>query len=633
MLQSIRNASRHWLGKIVLSILFFFLIAGVAIFGVEEFFRGGSSQTVATVGKTPISAEAVRSAYQNQLQRYQQQLKRVLTPEQARAMGLERQVLSQLITEAALDQKTSDLGLAISDEAVLRTIRDEQAFKGADGKFDRTLFFQTLQRAGLNEQMFVREQRSVAARLQLAEAVTAELAVPQAMREAVHRYSTERRTASVLMLTPAAAGEIPAPGDDELKAYYDNNKGSFRAPETRSLNLLVLDPEAMAKPDAITDDEARKIYEANAAKYGAPERRTIQQITFPDQATAETAAKQIESGEVPFEVAATARGMDPKTLTLGTLTKAELFDPAVADAAFALEKDKISQPMKGRFGTVLLRVTAIEPGSQKPFDDVKDEIRKTIALQRAREGIEPAHDAIEDARASGKSLADIAKERGLTLVAVPAVDAKGNDPAGTKVEGIPDPDTTLAAAFRSEIGGDSEALRTKSGGYVWYDVAKIDAAHDKPLDEVRDEAVKGWREAETAKRLTAKSKELVEKLDKGETVEAVAEAAGIQAKTVADLARNQPKDDLANDVIERIFATAIDKAGSAPSGEGRAVYKVIKAEMPAYVVGAQTDKTVEKNFRTALSDDVLGEYIADVQKNAGVSVNQAAFKRALGGEY
>ncbi|GEP09978.1 SurA N-terminal domain-containing protein [Methylobacterium gnaphalii] len=633
MLQNIRNASQHWLGKIVMSVIFFFLIAGVAIFGVEEFFRGGSSTAVATVGKTQISAESVRTAYQNQLNRYQQQLKRMLTPEQARALGLERQVLSQLITEAALDQKTSDLGLAISDEAVLRTIREEQAFKGTDGKFDRTLFYQTLSRAGINEAMFVREQRAVAARLQLADAVTAELSVPQALREAVHRYASERRTAAVLMLTPAAAGDIPAPTDDELKAYYDNNKGTFRASEMRGVNLVVLDPEAMAKPDTISDEEARKIYDANAAKYGTPERRTIQQITFPDEAAAEAARKQIESGEMPFEGIATARGVDPKNLSLGNLTKAELFDPAVGDAAFALEKDKVSAPVKGRFGTVLLRITAIEPATQKPFDEVKDEIRKAMALQRARDGLETAHDAIEDARASGKSLADIAKERELPLVEIPAVDAQGKDATGKKVEGIPDPDTTLAAAFRSEMGGDSEALRTKSGGYVWYDVTKIEAAHDKPLDEVRDEAIKGWKEAEISKRLAAKAKELVERLDKGETPEAVSESAGVQAKTIADLARNQAKDDLSTEVIDRIFATAVDKAGSAPSGENRAVFKVTRAEMPAFEAGTPTDKNAEKSFRTTLSDDVLGEYIADVQKNAGVSVNQTAFKRALGGEY
>ncbi len=581
MLTSIRNATQTWLGKIVLSVIFTFLIAGVAIFGVEEFFRGGSNTTVATVGKTPISAEAVRTAYQNQLNRYQQQLKRTLTPDQARALGLARQVLNQLVTEAALDQKTSDLGLAVSDEAVLRTIRDEPTFKGANGAFDRTLFFQTLQRAGIPEAVFVREQRAVIARLQLADAITSEFPVPTAMREAVHRYATERRAATVIRLTPQAAGEIAAPSEDELKTYYDENKAAYRAPETRSLNLLVLDPEAAAKPDSISDEEARKIYEANKGQYGKAERRTIQQITFPDEAAAEEARKTIESSGQPFEAVAVARGVDPKNLALGTLSKAELFDPAVAEAAFALEKNKVSAPVKGRFGTVLLRVTGIEPATLKPFDEVKDELRKQIALQRAKEGIEASHDAIEDARASAKPLAEIAKERGLPLVSIPAVDAQGKDASGNPVAGIPDSDSTLAAAFRAETGGDNEALRIKSGGYVWYDVTGVEPAHERPLAEVRETVAKAWRDAQVSKRLTDKAKELIEKLDKGEAPDAVAQSAGAEAKPVADLSRNGQKDDLGQDVIERIFATPVDKAGSAPSADGRVVFKVTQATRPS----------------------------------------------------
>lgn len=633
MLQNIRDASQHWLGKIVLTIIFTLLIAGVGIFGVEEFFRGGSSTTVATVGKTQIGAEAVRSAYQNQLQRFQAQFRRNITPDQARALGIERQVLQQLVTEAALDQKTHDLGLAVSDAAVLRAIQDEKSFQNAEGRFDRTLFYQTLQRAGLNEQLFVREQRAVIARLQLAEAVSAELPVPQAMREAVHRYATERRAAAYLILTPSVAGEIPAPGEDDLKAYYETNKAAYRAPETRAVNLLVLDPEALAKPDAVSTEEVQKIYDAQKGTFGKPERRTIRQIVFPDEASAEEARKAIESGEKSFEAVAKERGTDDKDLVLGTLTKAELFDPAVADAAFALEQGKVSQPVKGRFGTVLLDVTAIEPGTVKPLSEVEGEIRRQVALTRAREGIDKTHDAVEDERASAKPLADIARERGLALVAVPAVDAQGRDPAGEKVAGIPEADTTLPALFRAEIGGDNEPLRTKAGGYVWYDVTKVDAAHDKPLDQVRDAVAAGWRSAEVEKRLQSKGRELAERLDKGETLEALATETGLNPHTAEDIARNQPKDQLTADVVARVFATNVGKAGSAQSGENRAVFKVTQATMPAYVPGSPSDKTVEGNFRTAIADDVLGAYIAEVQRSAGVSVNQAALRRAIGGEY
>jgi peptidyl-prolyl cis-trans isomerase D len=633
MLQGIRNASQHWLGKIVLTIIFALLIAGVGIFGVEEFFRGGSSSNVATVGSTPITAEQVRQAYQNQLQRYQTQLKRALTPDQARMLGLDRAVMSQLITEAALDQKTHDLGLAVPDASVIRAIHDEKSFQNAQGQFDPALFYQTLQRAGLNETLFVREQRAVIARLQLAEAVSSDLHVPAAMREAVHRYSTERRSAAYLMLTPSVAGEIPAPTEDELKTWYEANKSGFRAPEFRAATLLMIDPEAMAKPEAITEADGKAAYELNKGRYGSPEKRTIQQIVFPDATAAEAARKAIEDGSKTFEAVAEERRTGGTDLTLGTLTKAELFDKVVADAAFALPEGGVSPPVQGRFGTVLLRVTKIEPGTVKPFEEVEGEIRKTLALSRARDAMETTRDAIEDQRAGAKPLADIATERGLKLVTVKAVDPQGKGPDGQRVADIPDPDTTLPALFRAEIGGDNEPLRTKSGGYVWYDVTGIDAAHDKPLDEVRDGVKAGWTAAEIAKRLQAKGRELAEKLNGGATIEAVSQEVGVNTQEAQDLARNQAKDMLTADDVNLIFATPVGKAGTAAAGDSRAVFKVTAATMPAFVVDTQADKTISKNFQAALADDVLSQYISEVQKNAGVKIDQAALRRAIGGEY
>lgn len=633
MLQGIRNASQHWLGKIVLTVIFTLLIAGVGIYGVEEFFRGGSSNNVATVGSTPITTEQVRQAYQNQIQRYQLQLKRALTPDQARMLGLDRQVMSQLITEAALDQKTHDLGLAVPDSAVIKAIHEEKSFQNQQGQFEPQLFYQTLQRAGLNEGMFVREQRAVIARLQLAEAVSSDLHVPVALREAVHRYTTERRTASYLMLTPSTAGQIPDPTDEELKTWYEGNKSGFRAPEFRSANLLVVDPEAMAKPDAITDADARAAYALNKDRYGAPEKRTIQQIVFPDTAAAETARKAIEDGSKTFEAVATERGTDDKDLTLGTLTKNELFDKAVADAAFALPEGGVSQPVQGRFGTVLLRVTKIEPGTVKPFEEVEGEIRKGLALARARDAMETTRDAIEDQRAGAKPLADIAAERGLKIVTVKAVDPNGKDPEGKKVADIPDPDTTLPALFRAEVGGDNEPLRTKAGGYVWYDVTNIDPAHDKPLDQVKDGVKAGWTATEIAKRLQAKGRELVEKLNKGESMEDAAKEVGVNLQEAQDLSRNQAKDMLTTDDVNLIFATPVGKAGTAAAGDSRAVFKVTAATMPAFVADSPSDRTITQNFQAALADDVLSQYIAEVQKNAGVKVDPAALRRAIGGEY
>ncbi|GJD48858.1 Peptidyl-prolyl cis-trans isomerase D [Methylobacterium crusticola] len=633
MLQGFRAASQSWLGKIVVTVVFGLLIAGLAIFGIGDIFRGGGSTTVATVGSTPIPAESLRTAYQNQIQRLSRQSRRPVTPDQARAIGLDRQVLSQLITEASLDQKARELGLRIPDAAVIRLIQEEPAFKGPGGAFDVGTFRDTLRQAGLTEPGFVQEQRAVAARLQLADAITVDLPVSLAAREAIHRYTTERRAAGYLVLPASAAGEIPAPTDAEVAAFHAERKSAFRAPESRSVSLLVLDPAALAKPDAVPEADARARYEAETARFGTPEKRTIQQIVFPNDADAAAALARIRGGDAAFEAVAAERGLDPKAVELGTYTKAELFDPAVAEAAFALAQDSVSEPVKGRFGTVLLRVTRIAPGAVKPFEEVAGEVRTEVARDRARDALEKVHDAIEDQRAGAKPLADIARDQGLALLEVPAIDAQGRDSQGKAVEGVPDKDAVLAAIFRSDMGADNEALRTRSGGYVWYDVTKVDPAHDKPLAAVRDEVAAQWRAEEVSRRLAAKAREAVERLDKGEAVEAVAAALGQEARGADDLARGRGKDALSADAVARVFATPVGKAGSAAAGDGRVVFRVTAATVPPFAATAPGVASVEQQYRTALADDVLSEYIADVQKQAGVSVNETAFRRAIGGEY
>jgi peptidyl-prolyl cis-trans isomerase D len=181
------------------------------------------------------------------------------------------------------------------------------------------------------------------------------------------------------------------------------------------------------------------------------------------------------------------------------------------------------------------------------------------------------------------------------------------------------------------MGGDNEPLRTKNGGYIWYDIANIDRAHDKPLAEVRDEVVTRWRAAETQSRLLAKAKELSARIDKGEPLETVAAEAGLNVQTLSDLARNQTQGDLSADVVNRVFATAVDKSASAEAGESRALFKVTAATMPAFVPGSPEDETIIKRFQPTIADDVLGQYIGDVQASVGVNVNQAAFRRAIGG--
>ena len=632
MLQNINKIGRSWLGKVVVAILFGFLIVSFAIWGIGDIFRGSVSTTVARVGNTDISAEAFRTAYQNELQRLMRQTRQSITPDRARALGLDTQILSRLVSEAALDQKAKELGLAVSDQLVARTITQDPNFRGPNGQFDRAAFDDILRSNSLSEAAFVREQRGVVTRLQLADAIAGALPVPLAMRETIHRYGAERRSAAYVLLSPAAAGDIPAPTEEQLKTYFEEHKAAFRAPEYRAVNAVALGPETLAKPEQVSDADARQRYEqVKGSRYGTPERRTIQQIVFPNLEEAEATFKRIKDGAT-FEAIAAERNVDPKSLELGTFSRTELIDPAVANAAFSLAEGAVSGPVQGRFGPVLVRVTKIEPENVKPFEQVAAEVKREVALERARNTINEVHDAIEDLRAGAKPLADIAKEKGLPLVSIPAIDRTGRDKAGNPVPNLPERDALLTAVFTSDVGVDKEPLRTRAGGYVWYDVTGIEPARDKAFEEVREAVAAQWRNEEVSRRLSDKARTLVERIDKGEPVEAVAAELGVPAQTATDLARNATQP-LSADVVARIFSTPVGKAASAPSGEnGRAVFKVTAATVPPFVTSSREASAIEERLRVALSEDLLAQYIAQIEKDIGVSVNQQNLRRAVGGD-
>lgn len=630
MLRGMRKAGQSVVGKIIATILFGILIVSFAIWGIGDIFRTTAPSTVAKVGDTEISVNQFRNAYNNELQRLGRQFRTVITPQQAKAFGLDQQVLSTLVTEAVMGEQARKLGLSVSDQLVARSVMDDPNFKGADGQFNRTLFDQVLRNAGLSETGFVQEQRLAMTRIHLAEALAGDLTVPLAAREAMNRYTNERRTASYFVLTPQMAGEIPAPTDEQLQTFYNERKSAYQAPEYRAVSVLALTPAAIAKPEGVSDADARQRYEQEKAKFGTPERRTIQQITFPTMEEAEAAFNKIKEGAT-FESVATERKIEPKDLDLGTFAKSEMLDQTVADAAFSLEQGATSGPVAGRFGPVLVRVTQIQPESVKPFEEVSADVRNELAQARARSEIETVHDAIEDLRAGARPLAEIAKEKGLNLVQVTAVNAQGLDKAGNPVD-IPDRDAVVKAAFASDIGADNEALRS-NGGYIWYDVTGVEPAREKTLAEVRDQVSAQWREDQIAQKLAEMARGLTERLQKGEAIEAVAQESGAPIKTASDLARNAAKDDLTAEAVARVFAVPVGQAANASNGtDSRAVFKVTGATVPPLMTTTQEAQNIENQLRNGMSDDLINQYIAQIRQDLGVTINQQALRQATGGE-
>ncbi len=140
MLRGMRKASSNWLGKTIMAVVMGVLIISFGVWGIADIFRGFGQSTLAKVGHTEISINEFRQLYTDKLQQIGRQFGRPLTMEQARAFGIDRQVLQQTIAEAALDEEARRLGLGQSDAETMRMIVSDPNFKGVGGNFDPQRF-------------------------------------------------------------------------------------------------------------------------------------------------------------------------------------------------------------------------------------------------------------------------------------------------------------------------------------------------------------------------------------------------------------------------------------------------------------------------------------------------------------
>ena len=453
MLGAIRNAAQGVIGKAIMTVVMGLIIVSFVIWGVGDMLRGFTTSTVASVGGAKISAQDYRIVYQRTLQQYQRQLRRPLTNDEAREIGLDRAVLQRLVSEAAVDEEARKLGLDISDDALREMITTNPNFRDKSGAFDPALFANAMRDMDTNERGFVSDLRKQSLRQFIVAALTTGIAAPKAEVTAEADYEGQTRSVEYFALPAAAAGEIPAPSEDALKAFYNDRKSSYRAPEYRAMNILALEPETIANPAEVSDADAEAAYAKLAgkdAKFGSPEKRDLQQILFPNEADADAAEAKLKAG-VSFDDIVKERGLKTEDTDLGETTKDAMLDSAEGDAVFALPQGGVSGVLKSQFGPVIVRVKSITPSTIKPFAEVADEVKRQVSASRAGDKIQALHDKIEDERVSGKTLIEAAKAVGLTAQSIPAVDARGDDPKGAPVN-LPDKPELLRAAFASDVG-------------------------------------------------------------------------------------------------------------------------------------------------------------------------------------
>jgi peptidyl-prolyl cis-trans isomerase D len=624
-----RKASSNWLGKTIMAVVMGVLIVSFGVWGIADIFRGFGQSTLATIGRTEISINEFRQLYTDRLQQIGRQFGRPLTSDQARAFGLDRQVLQQTIAEAALDEEARRLGLGQSEAETMRMIFTDPNFKGMNGNFDPARFQAMIRQFGFSEQRYVADQRRVSLRRQIAGTISAGFEPSKAMIEALSRFQNEARSIEYVKLDATQAGTIDPPSPETLAGYFDDHKMQFRAPEYRKIAFVAITPEEIGKWSEVSDEDGRKLFEQRRDRLGTPEKREVSQIVFPNAEEAATARSRIGSG-TPFEDIARERGLSASDVNLGMVAKSAI-DSAIADAAFSLPSGEVSQPVQGKFGVALVKIGKIEPGVEPSYESVASNLKKEIATERARKSVGELRDKMEDERGGGANVIEAAQKLGLAAVTIDAVDRSGRLPSGQLVANVPRGLDVVSQAFNSDVGVDNDPI-SFNGGYVWYDVLGITPTRERNLDEVKDQVEAKWRDDQITERLKAKATEMVQKLDQGGKLADEAAAAGLKVETASGLKRDGSSPGLPTSTVSAAFRTAKDGVGqTAGSGPGEwVVFRVTDVSVPPVDPASDDTKKLKETLQRGLTDEQVAQYVGKLESDIGTTINQAAFAQVTG---
>jgi peptidyl-prolyl cis-trans isomerase D len=626
MLDALRRGSTGYVAKL----LFGLLVLSFTIWGVADVFRGWGRGGLAKVGTEEIRAEDYQRAFQSEINMISQQAGRRITSEQAHAAGLDNRVMARLIAWSAVEQHADALKLGLSDKAIIDGLKNDDAFKGPDGSFNRLAFDNAIERLGLSERGFLQMRRRDELREQVTSAFIDGVAVPDATVQLMNSWRNETRVAEHFTID-ADKVTVPDPDDAKLKATYEANKSDFMAPEYRKVALLVLSVDQIKKSIEISDADAQASYDETKEAYNTPERRRLQQIAFKDKAAAAAAKKAIDGGK-SFGDAAKDAGAKDSDIDLGLVSKDRMIDPKIAEAAFALPKDKVSEPVEGRFATVLVRVTDIQPAITRAFADVKTEVKDKLATKKAGEQLQGLLDQVEDQRSGGKSLKEIGEAMKLQFYEIPETDRNNKARNGSPAILLSDPSNILQTVFSSGVGVENEVIELPGNSFAWVDVLDVMEAKLKPFDEVKEDVKKFYLAKERQRLVSELAAKLAERADKGEPMATLATVGGAaKAETTPAFNRSTTPQGMSKDAVASAFVLAKGKAGAAPDANDktRIVFKVTEIT-PAPALSDAQRTTITSDLRNQLADEALSQYVLALQKNLGTHIFQDEFRKVTG---
>jgi peptidyl-prolyl cis-trans isomerase D len=562
--------------KIVLLIVVvvFILTSGVLFYFGSGPFGSGKSNAVAVVNGEEIPPERFKRAQANMMAAYARMARQQLTPELAERLGLSQQVINELVTEAIVIQGAADEGVRVSDDELRVTIQQIREFQ-ENGRFSRDEYLKVLRQIRLDPGEFETEVRRQLLRRKMENLIKQGVKVSdEELRQAYRQRHEQVRAAwAYADVKPAMAAVQVA--DADLEPYIKTHQPQFSQPERRRLQYVLLAPSPQTA--TVSDAEVDAYYKEHGSEFDEPKRLRIAHVLVrvppvggsdaenAAKAKVEDVIKRARAGEdfgklareISEDKASAVQGGD-----LGFVGPGELVAP-FEQAAFALKKGDVSDPVRTPFGYHAIRILDVRDGGKTPLKDVAPKIKAALVAQKSERAAQARADEAKAALLGAPDFAAAAKRLGLEAREVTfgrgdALGEAGRDPQLDE------------AVFGLAVGGVSTPLKT-AAGYAVVKVTQQIPAGVPPLPEIRDRVVEAIKRERAEQQLTDKAKALAATLAKGGDFAAAAKGEGFTTGSIPLFSRSDPPKErggLPGGVLLAALQTPAGQVAEPVRGEG-----------------------------------------------------------------
>jgi peptidyl-prolyl cis-trans isomerase D len=572
-------------------------------------------EIVAEVGGREVTAGEFQQRYISQIQAYRNQLGGSVNTSLLRQLGVDQQILNQMIEEQVALIEADRNGIRVTDDELAQQILSLPGLQ-ENGRFiGETRYRQLLQsqnppmtatqfEEGLRRSLVVDKLRS---------ALTDWMAVSDSDLEREYTQRNEKVKLQVVALTADRFRDKVTVSDADVAAYYQSHSAEYRRGEQRKIKYLVLDREQARQKIVVPPADVQRYYNDNIQQYQTPEQVRASHILLETagkndadvKKRAEEILKQVKSGADFAELAKKVsedKGSAPNGGDLDYFSRGRMV-PEFEQAAFSMQPGQISDLVKSQFGYHIIKVVDKKPGSTRTLEEVRPQIQQQLAMETADQRVSQQARDLEKRIRNASDLDTVAKELGLM------VQESGLFQREDPVPGLGVTPQVSQEAFTLTDKQVSQAVPS-SRGPVFITVVEKKDPYVPKLDEVKDRVKEDLIRQRAAELSSERASAIAAALKSAPNFTAAAKAQGFEAKDTDLIARNAALPDnigVSPEVDKVAFSLPVN-AVSDPikTNEGTVIIRVVEKDP----VTPEEFRKAKETFRAEVLNERRGRFFS-----------------------